>query len=125
MEKVINSYETLFIVKPELSEEETQAVVNKFSALVADNGTVEKVDVWGKRRLAYEINKHTEGCYVLINFKSVASFPAELRRLYGIDDKILRGLVFKLDEKKAAASAAEKVEETATEEAPVAEEAAE
>ena len=122
MEKVFNSYETLFIVKPDLSEEETKVLVDKYSALIAESGTVESVDVWGKRRLAYQIGECTEGCYVLITFKSESSLPAELRRLFGIDDKVLRAMVIKVDEKKKAVAATVAEAEVATEEAPVAEE---
>ena len=62
MEKVICSYESLFVIKPNLTEEETAAVLNKFTSLIADNGgAVESVNAWGKRRLAYPIEKFVEG----------------------------------------------------------------
>lgn len=94
MEKVICSYESLFVIKPGLSEEETAAVVNKFTSLIADNGgAVESVNEWGKRRLAYPIEKFVEGYYVLVNFKSEAALPAELNRVFGITDEILRYIV--------------------------------
>ena len=94
MEKVICSYETLFVVKPNLNEEETTAIVNKFTSLIADNGgAVESVNEWGKRRLAYPIEKFVEGYYVLVNFKSEAALPAELNRVFGITDEILRYIV--------------------------------
>ena len=60
MAKVTGNYETIFIVDPTLSEEATAAVVEKFQTLIASNGTVESVDLWGKRRLAYAINDQTE-----------------------------------------------------------------
>ena len=117
MEKVICSYETLFVIKPDLTEEATAAVVNKFTALIADNGgTVENVNVWGKRRLAYPIEKHVEGYYVLVNFKSEATLPLELNRVFGITDEILRKIVVRSEGFVAPA------EEKATEAAPVAEE---
>ncbi len=94
MEKVICSYETLFVIKPDLTEEATAAVVNKFTTLITDNGgTVENVNAWGKRRLAYPIEKNSEGYYVLVNFKSDATLPAELKRVFGITDEILRNIV--------------------------------
>ena len=94
MEKVICSYESLFVVKPNLTEEETAAVVNKFTSLIADNGgAVESVNAWGKRRLAYPIEKINEGYYVLVNFKSEAALPAELNRVFGITDEIMRYIV--------------------------------
>ena len=94
MEKVMVSYETLFVVKPDLSEEATNATVNKFTTLIADNGgTVESINVWGKRRLAYLIDDYAEGYYVLVNFKSDATLPLELNRVFGITDEILRYVV--------------------------------
>ncbi len=97
MAKVSGKYETLFIVNPTLSEEEVAAVQDKFKALVEANGTVEKVDDWGKRRLAYPINDLTEGCYMLIEFTSAPSFPAELDRVFKITDGIMRSLIVSLD----------------------------
>lgn len=101
MAKVINSYEALYIINAQLSEEEIKGLVDKFSALVADNGTVDTVDEWGKRRLAYPINDMEEGYYVLLTFKSESEFPAELERVMGITDGILRYMVIRLEEKKA------------------------
>ena len=103
MEKVVNSYETLFIVNPTLAEDDIKAAVEKFTALIAENGTVGEIDEWGKRRLAYPIDDITEGYYVLVNFTSEASFPAELERRYNIDENIMRGMVIRLETKKAKA----------------------
>lgn len=103
MEKVVNSYETLFIVNPTLSEDDVKATVDKFTALIAENGTVGEIDEWGKRRLAYPIDDITEGYYVLVNFTSESSFPAELERRYNIDENIMRGIVIRLETKKAKA----------------------
>ena len=101
MEKVVNSYETLFIVNPTLNEDDIKATVDKFTALIAENGTVGEIDEWGKRRLAYPINDITEGYYVLVNFTSESAFPAELERRYNIDENIMRGIVIRLETKKA------------------------
>ena len=122
MDKVINSYETLFIVNCENGEEAVKATVDKFTGLVAENGTVESVNEWGKRRLAYPINDIPEGYYVVVNFKSEAEFPAELERLFNIDETIMRSIVVKIDPKKvaakeAAATEAANEEETAAEDA--------
>ncbi len=100
MEKIQASYETLFAVNATLPEEEIKATVDKFTALIAENGTIENVNEWGKRRLTYPINDIVEGYYVLVNFKSGADFPAELERLFGISDAILRSIVVRVDEKK-------------------------
>ena len=116
MANVINSYEALYIINAQLSEEEIKGLVDKFTALVADNGTVDTVDEWGKRRLAYPINDMEEGYYVLLTFKSESAFPAELERVMGITDGILRYMVIRLEEKKAKSKPAP---EKAAEEAPV------
>jgi small subunit ribosomal protein S6 len=93
MSNVKNSYETIFIVNSALGEEAVAGLVEKFKALIAENGAVESVDEWGKRRLAYPINDLTEGFYVLINFTSEPAFPAELDRVYKITDGILRSII--------------------------------
>ena len=117
MDKVINSYETLFIVNCENGEEAVKATVDKFTGLVAENGTVESVNEWGKRRLAYPINDIPEGYYVVVNFKSEAEFPAELERIFNIDESIMRSVIVKIDPKKVAAKeAAVAAEEAANEE---------
>ncbi|MCX7714162.1 MAG: 30S ribosomal protein S6 [Clostridia bacterium] len=99
MAGILNSYETIFIIDASLEEENVKALVDKFTALIAANGSVESVDEWGKRRLAYEINDRTEGYYVLVNFKSDSEFPKELDRNYRITDGILRTIIIKKDEK--------------------------
>ena len=100
MEKVMNSYETLFVVDATLTEEDVKATVEKFTALIAENGTIDSVDEWGKRKLAYPINDKNDGYYVLVNFKSEGEFPAELERLFGINENILRSIVIRLIEDK-------------------------
>ena len=100
MEKVINSYETLFVVDCTLGEEGIKAIVDKFTALIGANGTVESVDEWGKRRLAYPINYKNDGYYVLVNFKSEGAFTAELERVFGITEGILRSIVIRHVEDK-------------------------
>jgi small subunit ribosomal protein S6 len=74
-------------------EESTAALLTKFKDLIAKNGTVESVDEWGKRKLAYPINDETEGYYTVINFSCEESFPAELDRVYKITDGVLRTLI--------------------------------
>ena len=82
MAKVTGKYETIFVLNPDLNEEETKQVVERFTGLISENGEIEKVDEWGKRRLAYPIQKLTEGNYVLVSFTSKPDFPAELDRIY-------------------------------------------
>lgn len=99
MTEIINKYETVFIVNPDLDEEKTQAVVDKFKSLIEEAGTIDAIDVWGKRKLAYEINDKTEGYYVLINFSAKPEFPAELDRVYKITEDIMRSLIIRKEEK--------------------------
>ncbi len=90
MAEIINKYETIFVLDAALEEEKITALSEKFQKLIADNGTVESVDVWGKRKLAYPIDFKTEGYYVLVNFASNPEFPKELERIYGITDGVMR-----------------------------------
>ena len=93
MAKTTEKYELMYIINPNLSEEETAAVVEKFKALVEQNGTLEEMEEMGKRKLAYEINYISEGYYVLVKFTSGPDCPAELDRVLGITDGILRSLI--------------------------------
>ena len=120
MEKVINSYECLFIVDVTKGDEVTDATVNKFMSLIEANAEVVDVAKWGKRRLAYPINDMPEGYYVVATFKSEPAFPNELERLFNIDETIMRSMALKL-EYDAAAKKAEKAAK-AEAEAEVAEE---
>ncbi len=98
MIEVINKYETIMVINPTLEEEKIEATIEKFKALISANGEVTNVDVWGKRKLAYEIDDLTEGYYVLVEFSSKPEFPAELERVYKITDGIIRDIVIKKDE---------------------------
>ena len=107
MAEVTHSYETVFIISMNQGEEGIAALVTKFKDLIAAHGTVESVDEWGKRRLAYPIAKQAEGYYTLINFKSGPEFTAELDRIYKITDGILRSIIIKKDERKIKPQKAE------------------
>ena len=98
MPDIKHSYETVFILSMKLGDEGIAALIEKFKALIAANGTVDAVDEWGKRRLAYEINKEPEGYYTLISFTSAPSFTAELDRIYKITDGVLRSLIVKKED---------------------------
>ncbi len=93
------SYETIMVLNPKLDEEATKALIGKFTGLIADNGTVDSVDEWGKRRLAYEIEDETEGYYVLVNFTADTEFPKELDRVYQITDGVLRTIIVRKGDK--------------------------
>ena len=93
MANLTKSYETVFVLSNKLTEEATAELVKKFTDLIAANGTIESVDEWGKRHLAYPIAKQTEGVYTLINFKSSPDFTAELDRIYKITEGVIRSLI--------------------------------
>ncbi len=99
MAEQTRKYETIFITRPNLTEEDFTALVEKFKALIAEHGTVESVDDWGVKKLAYPIDFVNEGHYVLINFAAPVTFPTELERIYGITDGILRSIVVNKEEK--------------------------
>ena len=105
-----NLYEVVIVTSAKLGEEGSAELVNKFKALIAEHGTVESVDDWGKRRFAYPIQKQTEGYYTLINFESNPEFTAELDRRYQITDGILRTIIIKRDPRHVAAIKAQKVQ---------------
>ena len=125
MEKKICSYETLFAISGNCSEEEYAALKEKFVNLVNENATDVAVNEWGKRRLAYPINYITEGYYVLLTFKSEPSFPIELERVFGITEGIIRYMTTTKLEKAGKSEPAVVVEAQAEETVEVAEEATE
>ncbi len=92
---VISSYEAVIVISIKLGEEAVAETVKKFKKLIEKHGTVESVDEWGKRRLAYPINKETDAYYVLFNFQSDAEFPAELDRITKITDGVIRSMIIK------------------------------
>lgn len=99
MEKVINTYENLFIVSLANGEDAAKETVNKFTTLIANNAEIVEVADWGKRRLAYLINDESEGYYTVVTFKTASDFPAELDRLFNIDENVMRAMTIKLDVK--------------------------
>lgn len=93
MTEVTRAYETIVVFDTTLGEEAVNGLVEKFKALIEANATINEIDVWGKKRLAYEIDYKTEGYYVLINFTSKPDFPSELERVYKITEGVLRSIV--------------------------------
>ena len=91
----MRKYEMLYILSTKLSDEERDAIIAKFESVVASNGKVEVVDKWGVKKLAYPINYETEGYYVLMSFESDVNLIAELKRVAGITNGILRRLITK------------------------------
>ncbi|MBR4232030.1 MAG: 30S ribosomal protein S6 [Oscillospiraceae bacterium] len=93
MAKVKESYELMYIIDLDKGEEEIAAIVEKFKALIEANGTLDELEEWGKRKLAYLINDKPEGYYVLAKFTSAPDFPAELDRILKITDGVMRSLI--------------------------------
>jgi len=95
MGNVISDYETVFILNPNIGDEAIKANVEKFTDLIAANGTVVEKNEWGMKKLAYPIQFLDEGYYVLVNFNSAPEFIAELERIFNITDTVLRSIVIK------------------------------
>ena len=93
----MNKYESMYILKPSFDDETRKSIIEKFKTLVEENGgKIEKVDEWGTRKLAYEINYISEGYYVLMTFEAEPTLPLELERNYNIHDGVLRYNVIRL-----------------------------
>ena len=93
----MNNYETIIIINYNLDEAATKATIEKVTNLIGEHGSVASTEEWGKKRLAYPINKQSEGYYTLINFSSDPSFIDELERVYNITDEIIKHIVVKKD----------------------------
>ena len=92
----MRKYETIFILHPSLDEEAVKANIEKFKGVIVNGGgTIDNVDFWGKRKLAYEIKKVTEGFYTLVNFSAEPELPKELDRIFRITDGVIRHLIVK------------------------------
>jgi len=95
----MRKYETLFVLKNNIEEAARVALIEKFTGIINNDGEVTNVDEWGTRKLAYEIEKLTEGYYVLVDFKSSTELPRELERNFKISDDVLRYVVINKEEK--------------------------
>lgn len=93
MAKVNETYEAMVVFSLTKGEDGVKELTEKFKGMMEAAGTVENVDEWGKRKLAYEINDEAEGYYVLYTFTSATDLPAELDRVLGITDGVLRSLI--------------------------------
>ena len=95
----MTNYEVLFIIDPALEDEKKEATIEAVKEIIASEGEVGNVDVWGMRKLAYPIQKKSEGYYVVIEFKAEPTLPKELDRRLKISDNIMRHLIDNKDEK--------------------------
>jgi len=94
----MNQYEVMYVIDTTLDDQARAALINRFSELVvANGGQVDRIDEWGKRRLAYAINYKTEGYYVLMYITAPAELPRELERNFQINENVLRSLVIRFE----------------------------
>ncbi|MGM0881506.1 MAG: 30S ribosomal protein S6 [Bacillota bacterium] len=89
----MRKYEVMYIIRPEVEQENVQAIVDKFNGIISNGGEVTKTDVIGKRRLAYEINKLRDGYFVLVHFNATTEVVNELDRIMKITDEVIRSLI--------------------------------
>lgn len=90
----MNKYELVYIIDTMLDDDARKAVMDRFHGMIESlAGKVEKVEEWGKRRLAYPINDLMEGYYVLMTFTAAAAIPAELDRIFRITDGVMRSMI--------------------------------
>ena len=95
----MTNYEVLFIIDPTLEDEKKEATIEAVKEVIAADGEVGNVDVWGMRKLAYPIQKKSEGYYVVIEFQGNPTLPKELDRRLRISDNVIRHLIDNRDEK--------------------------
>lgn len=95
----MTNYEVMFVLNPTIDDAKKDAVVETVQSIIAADGEVAKVDVWGMRKLAYPIEKKTEGYYVVIEFAANKTLPRELDRRLKISDSVMRHIIVNKDEK--------------------------
>ncbi len=94
----MNKYESVIIINPSVDEEGIKSLVQKFTDLINTDGKLEKADELGRKKLAYEIQKNTEGFYVVFYFEANPSLISELERIYRITDEIIKFMTIKVEE---------------------------
>lgn len=94
----LRQYELLLILDPEIDERTVSPSLEKYlSVIKTDGGSVDEVDIWGRRRLAYEINKRSEGIYAVVTFSAAPATAKELDRQLGLNESVLRTKVLRRD----------------------------
>ena len=100
----MRAYELMVIIDPEVEERTVESSLDKFLNVVRnDGGTIDKVDIWGRRRLAYDIKKKSEGIYAVVNFTATPATAAELDRQLGLNETIMRTKITRPEEQKISA----------------------
>jgi small subunit ribosomal protein S6 len=106
----MHQYELMVILDPEIDERTVAPSLDKFLNVIRnDGGTIDKVDIWGRRRLAYEINKKSEGIYAVVDFTAEAASTAELDRQLKLSEAVMRTKVLRAEEAIAQVAAASKL----------------
>ncbi len=96
---MMNTYESIFILRSTLNDEDVQKTVTKMEGVVKQGGELVATENWGKKRLAYEVEKEKKGIYILLRFLGTGNLTSELERNYRIDDNVIKFLTVKLDKK--------------------------
>ena len=94
----MNKYETVILISNKITDEQRENIVDKIKNLISSNGNVIETNDMGEKKLAYEVRKHTQAFYYIINFESNPEFIAELERIYRINDEILKFIVVRQDD---------------------------
>ncbi|MFA5524572.1 MAG: 30S ribosomal protein S6 [Tissierellales bacterium] len=94
----MRKYEVVLIFAPGMEEESRDALIERFKGIVTTNGTIDNVDIWGSRKLAFEINDYQEGYYVLFNITSGADVVNEIDRIAKITDDVIRHMIIREEE---------------------------
>lgn len=107
-----HQYELMVILDPEIDERTVAPSLDKFLNVIRnDGGTIDNIDIWGRRRLAYEINKKTEGIYAVVNFTAESKSTDELDRQLSLSEAVMRTKVLRAEAGFAQVAAAKKVAE--------------
>lgn len=95
----MKAYELMLLLNPVLEEEAREAALEKVQGLISANGTIDSVDQWGKRRLAFEIDKFSEGDYVVVDFRAEPTAIAEIDRVLHITDPVVRYMLVRREDR--------------------------
>ena len=97
----MREYELMVILNPEVEERAVEPTLKKFLEVVTkENGTVDKLDIWGRRRLAYEVQKKSEGIYAVVNFTAEPQTAKELDRVLSLNEAVMRTKIIRPEEQK-------------------------
>ncbi len=121
MPETVRFYEVVYIIAPDRSDDQLQAVIEKYTNLITNQGgTIVRTDIWERRRLAYEIKGYNEGVYVVTHFRALPNVEAELKRVFRISEDTLRSIVVRPDEEFVTAEPAPRAYRPEAPAAPVA-----